>query len=70
MFQLQLRPARVKLLAAVLFLFLLSLFSSCSASRNPRSYSWNDLKHSRELDAKKGKQLKKLQKPYAKRYNH
>ena len=69
MLRLPLIPARVRLLAAILFLFVLSLFSSCAAS-NTKNLSWTDLKHSRELDKKKGKQLKKVQKSYAKRYDY
>ncbi len=69
MLRLQLRPARVRLLAAILFLFILSMFSSCAAS-NSKNHSWTDLKHSRELDKKKGKQLKKVQKSYAKRFDY
>lgn len=69
MYQLQLKPARVKLLAAILFLFMLSMFSSCASSSIPRSNSWMDLQHSRDLDKKKGKRLKKVQKSYAKRYD-
>ncbi|WP_421870104.1 hypothetical protein [Marinoscillum sp.] len=69
MYSYHLRPARVKLLAVILLLSILTLFSSCAAS-NTKNYSWTDLKHSRELDKKKGKKLKKVQKPYAKRYDY
>lgn len=65
-----LKSKRARLLASVLLLFILSMFSSCATSRHPRNHSWMDLKHSRELDQKKGKQLKKHQKNVTKRYDY